>query len=238
MDVKQRLTERNQEVEKYSLLVRGIAHNVARACYANVDDLIGEGIVALIESVEKSNSEKRPLTNSYVALRTKGAMIDYLRKYGDDLPRSSRVDANKVEAIVDDLRKAGKEVSDEAIANKLGVDLNRYYKLRSRISTRLISVDELGIVDKEGNKKSFYESFNSGEKSLEEAISLLEEIRPLYKAVQELSHDKRRIFLQLYYFQELKMKEIAKIFDVSQTRVSQIHFSAIKDLREKLQELS
>jgi len=221
--------EEKELVLSYLPLVEQIAYRLYRHLPRSVDvrDLIGYGVLAVVEALPKLDKNRNP--TAYLKLRIKGAMYDYLRS----IDFASRNVRSKEKAIRQALEKLimekGKEVSDEELAQFLGEDPERLKEDLQAISfSYLMSLEEIFF---EG--RSYEELFESKEEGPEEVVIKKDLREKLLKAIERLE-EKEKLVLQLLYYEELPLKEVAKLLGVSMARISQIKSSAIEKLKSYL----
>jgi len=221
--------EEKELVLSYLPLVEQIAYRLYRHLPRSVDirDLIGYGVLAVVEALPKLDKNKNP--TAYLKLRKKGAMYDYLRS----IDFASRNIRSKEKAIKHALEKLsmekGGEVSDEELAQFLGEDPEKLKEDLQAISfSYLMSLEEIFF---EG--RSYEELFESKEESPEEIVIKKDLREKLLKAIEKLEK-REKLVLQLLYYEELPLKEVAKLLGISMARVSQIKSSAIEKLKSYL----
>lgn len=218
------------DVERYLPLVKKIAYHLKGRLPASVfvDDLIQAGVIGLIEALHKYSATQGASFETYAGIRIRGAMLDEIRK-GDWTPRSVHRKSREVSGAIALVEaRLGREAHDGEVAEELGVSLTEYHQiLLDTSSAHLLSIDEpdhddLSEGQIDGHTKSpLTELAESGFKdSLADAIDQLPE--------------KEKLVMALYYDEELNLKEIGQVLDVSESRVSQIHSQAIKRLRSRL----
>ncbi|WP_373020375.1 RNA polymerase sigma factor FliA [Thiomicrorhabdus sp.] len=219
-----------QDLEQYLPLVKRIAYHLKGRLPESVfvDDLIQSGIIGLIEAMQKFNANQGASFETYAGIRIRGAMLDEIRK-GDWTPRSVHRKSREVSEAINRLEsKNGREAKDSEIALELGVSIHEYHAiLKDTNGAQLLSIDEpdhdelsedrmLGV-----SQNPFAELAEAGfQEELAEQIMQLPE--------------KEKLVMALYYDEELNLKEIGEVLEVSESRVSQIHSQAIKRLRSRL----
>lgn len=219
-------------IEAYLPLVKRIAYHLKGRLPDSVmvDDLIQSGIIGLIESSQKFDATQGASFETYAGIRIRGAMLDEIRK-GDWTPRSVYRKSREVsEAILKVESKKGREARDEEIAEVMGVSLDEYYHvLQDTNSAQLLSIDEPDHDD-------LAEDRMVG--TIKTPISELVESdfqSALAEHIQQLP-EKEKLVMALYYDEELNLKEIGEVLEVSESRVSQIHSQAIKRLKSRLKD--
>ncbi|WP_299200068.1 FliA/WhiG family RNA polymerase sigma factor [Thermocrinis sp.] len=226
--------EKDKEaILKYLPLVKSIAYRIYKHLPDAVDlnDLIGYGILAVVEALPKLDESKNP--EAYLRLRIKGAMYDYLRSL-DFGSKSLRKREKEIKAKLEELtNQLGREPTDEELIKALGYKPEEFYSDLQKISaSHLLSLDDLF---KEG--RSYEEFFSSSVEENPEEKAIKQDLREkILKAIEDLDH-REKLVLQLIFYEEIPAKEVAKLLKVSTARVSQIKESALSKLREKLKDM-
>ncbi len=218
-------------------LVKSIAFKIHSTLPPGVelDDLVSSGIVGLIEAVDRFNPEYGTKIETFVRQRIKGAILDYLRKL-DFLPRSARDRKKEIERAYYKLEeKNGKPPTEEEVAEYLGITLEKLLK-----ELQILGADYVGSfvpkkVNDENNEIILYYVEDTGEENPEVKLEKEELQEFLKKALLELPQ-KERLVLTLYYYEDMNLKEIGKVMNVSESRVSQIRAQAIIRLRNKFKD--
>jgi len=222
-----------EAILKYIPLVKSIAYRIYKHLPDAVDlnDLIGYGILAVVEALPKLDESKNP--EAYLRLRIKGAIYDYLRSL-DFGSKSLRKREKEIKAKLDELTsQLGREPTDEELIKALGYKPDAFYSDLQKISTSyLLSLDDLF---KEG--RSYEEVFSSSVGESPEEHAIKQDLREkILKAIEDLDQ-REKLVLQLIFYEEIPAKEVAKLLKVSTARVSQIKESALSKLREKLKDM-
>jgi RNA polymerase sigma factor for flagellar operon FliA len=222
-----------EAILKYLPLVKSIAYRIYKHLPDAVDlnDLIGYGILAVVEALPKLDESKNP--EGYLRLRIKGAMYDYLRSL-DFGSKSLRKREKEIKAKLEELTsQLGREPTDEELIKALGYKPDAFYSDLQKISTSyLLSLDDLF---KEG--RSYEEVFSSSVEESPEEHAIKQDLREkILKAIEDLDQ-REKLVLQLIFYEEIPAKEVAKLLKVSTARVSQIKESALSKLREKLKDM-
>jgi len=229
---------RDQLIMDYAPLIRFVAQRISARLPSNIetDDLISAGVIGLMDAIEKYDPGRDNKFKTYAEFRIRGAILDELRSQ-DWVPRSVRDKAKKIEktyAILE--QKFGRSVTDSEISDQMGLELGDYYDMVAKVkAVSLLSVDEL-TTSNSHDKRSLLESLeNAGAKN---PFSHLDSknIRNLLMSTIEALPEKQKLVLSLYYYEELNLKEIGKILNVTESRVSQLHTQAIEKLRSKIKE--
>jgi len=196
-----------------------------------LNDLIGYGILAVVEALPKLDESKNP--EAYLRLRIKGAMYDYLRSL-DFGSKSLRKREKEIKAKLEELtNQLGREPTDEELIKALGYKSDDFYSDLQKISaSHLLSLDDLF---REG--RSYEEVFSSSVEESPEENSIKQDLREkILKAIEYLDQ-REKLVIQLIFYEEIPAKEVAKLLKVSTARVSQIKESALSKLREKLKDM-
>lgn len=198
-------------------------------------DLINIGMIGLSESIDRFDPEKNVKFESYAITRVRGTIQDELRKL-DWLSRTARKKVNKINKIKETtLKENGIEVSDNEIIEKLGLTNEQYdsYLQAMEASRNTLSfIDSKLDTDEEGFSLVDNLSYEDSSNQLESLIEN-EKINFLTAYLKELP-EKKRLVIALYYYENLTFKEIGKLIDVTEGRVSQIHSEVIKELKVKI----
>ncbi len=214
--------------------VRSIAHRIHERLpdHVELDDLISAGVVGLIDAFNKFDHRKQVQFKSYAQFRIRGAILDSLRVL-DWSPRELRRKGRLVQDAILALTRSLQRVPTEPeIAREMNLDLNEYQRLIGQLKGL-----EIGSLNLENSEDSGEEQLGCIPASPQDDplfCCLQGEMRQrLIDAIEELS-EKERMVLTLYYFEELTMKEIGMALGVVESRVSQIHSSAVQRLRSRL----
>ena len=222
---------RNQIIERYSHLVKIIALKMRGIYqqYGDVEDIVNEGIIALMDAIEKFDISKNTKFETYASIRIKGSIIDYVRKQ-DWIPRKVKSDYKIIKESEEILsNKLGRTPTDNEIVEHLKMDINDYNKIISNAyGTSLLSFEEL---IEETNLTEY--GLRGRHKQPEHEIESKELYKILVESVNKLNK-KEKLIISLYYKEELKLKDIAQILEISNSRVSQIHTSALQKLEKSV----
>lgn len=228
---------RDKFIRQYAPLVKYVAGKVAIGMPHNVefDDLVGFGVFGLFDAIEKFDPEKHVKFKTYAVTRIRGAIFDELRSI-DWVPRSVRQKAREVEDAVRRLETSlGRSATDKEIAKEMGMGTPEFQKLMLKISgTSILSLNDVWYTGEDNDKVSIVESIESPQSLNPDTIVEKDEIkRVIVEAINELP-DKEKKVLVLYYYEDLTLKEIGKVLEVTESRISQLHTKAIMRLRAKL----
>jgi RNA polymerase sigma factor for flagellar operon FliA len=224
-------------IKQYAPLVKYVAGKVAVGMPHNIefDDLVGFGVFGLLDAIDKFDPDKNVKFKTYAVTRIRGAIFDELRSI-DWVPRSVRQKTREVEDTIGALEaQLGRTATDQEIAKALGMDENEFLKTMMKISgTSILSLNDVWFSGDENDKVSIGDSIESPSSLNPDVIVEKEEIRRVIaEAINELP-DKEKKILVLYYYEDLTLKEIGQVLEVTESRVSQLHTKAILRLRSKL----
>jgi RNA polymerase sigma factor for flagellar operon FliA len=224
-------------IKQYAPLVKYVAGKVAVGMPNNVefDDLVGYGVFGLIDAIDKYDPEKNVKFKTYAVTRIRGAIFDELRLI-DFVPRSVRQKTREIETTISSLEAhLGRTASDQEIAGALGIDEAEYMKVIQKISgTSIISLNDLWYSGDDNDKVSIGDSIESPSSLNPDVVVVNEDIRRvIVEAINELP-DKEKKILVLYYYEDLTLKDIGRVLQVTESRVSQLHTKAVLHLRSKL----
>ena len=231
---------REHFIKQYAPLVKYVAGKVAIGKPGNIeyDDLVGFGVFGLIDAIEKYDPDKKVKFKTYAVTRIRGSIYDELRSI-DWVPRSIRQKLKEVEQAITKIEnKTGKVATDSEIADELNLDIREFYSLMTKISsTSIISLNETWYTGSDNDKISIIDTIESPHAANPDISAEREEVKQLViNAINELP-DKEKKVLVLYYYEDLTLKEIGEVLDVTESRVSQLHTKAIIRLRAKLAEI-
>ena len=219
-------------VLKYLPLVKSLAHRIHRHLPDTVDvnDLIGQGILAVLESAQRLDNTKNP--EAYLKLRIKGAIYDYLRSL-DFGSKSLRKREKEIKQTLERLtQELGREPTDDELISALGEKPETFYSDLQKISASyILSLDD---IFREG--RSYEEVLSAKLGSPEENVMEADLKERIISAIKRLEQ-REQLVLQLLFYEEIPAKEVAKLLCVSTARTSQIKESAINKLREMLKDV-
>lgn len=228
---------RDTFIRQYAPLVKYVAGKVAVGMPHNVefDDLVSCGTFGLLDAIEKYDPEKVVQFKTYAVTRIRGAIFDELRAT-DWVPRSVRQKTRDVEDAISVLEaQLGRPAQDSEIAGYLKMDQEEFNKMMRQItSTSILSLDDVWFSGDENDKVSIGETIESP-KSLEpENMVERDEIRRVIVDIINDLPDKEKKIIVLYHYEDLTLKEIGQVLDITESRVSQLHSKAMLRIRAKL----
>ena len=224
---------REKLIWEYAPLVKLVAGRLSMYLGYNVEyeDLVSYGIFGLIDAIDKFDSMKAVKFETYASLRIRGAILDQIRKM-DWIPRTIRQKQKKIDSAMKEIEQdTGRMATDEEIAKKLGITDDDYLGWQSQMKiTGLVSLDEFlesgtESIPQQGNQHRF--------ESPEEVIEKTELKKTLELALELLTEKEKKVIL-LYYYEDLTLKEISNVLEVSESRISQLHTRALQKMKTKM----
>lgn len=220
-------------IETHLPHVRFIAERLAARLPPSVDkdDLIGAGLLGLLDAVDRYDPSRGVMFKTYAELRVRGAMLDSLRDL-DWAPRSIRAHARAVEAVCRQIEQEhGRAAEEEEIATALGISLSEFHALLNKMNgLTVMGIDSDNENELSVNLRQVPDDVGHSPLALYERAEVCDQ---LTAAIDRLPERDRHI-IALYYVEELTMKEIGRLLDVTESRVSQIHTHAVLRLRTSL----
>ena len=225
---------REQIIIEYSSLVKIIAGrlNMYLGSMVEYDDLVGYGILGLIDSIDRFDTSINVKFETYASIRIRGSIIDQLRRV-DWIPRKIREKQKIYNTAENNLTlRLGRKPTDREMIKELGVTDEDYYSTKtSLIGTDLVYIDD-NSTDKDGFPVSDSLEQNTFENP-ESSVIKSELSEKLQRALSSLT-DKQRQVIEMYYYNELSNREISKLLEISDSRVSQLHAKALAKLKTHL----
>ena len=201
----------------------------------NFDDLESAGIMGLISAIDRYNPRLGVKFETFVVPRIRGAILDELRAL-DWVPRSVRSKARQLERAIEEVEaQTGKAADPEAVARQLNISIEEYNSMMGKVAAgnSLLSLDR-EFSDGDEKNGSMYDLVKNARSENPEGLLINEELRQVL--IDEINNlpENERMVISLYYYEELTLKEIGVILNISESRVSQIHTKAINRLKHRL----
>lgn len=228
------LSDREALIRTYVPLVKFVAHRISARLPSHVelDDLIHSGILGLMDAMEKFEPSRGIKFKTYAELRVKGAILDGLRDL-DWVPRSLRRKKKDIENAYRLLeQQMGRAATDEEVAAHLGMPLEELHKNLDDLKGVTLGSFVEGGEDGDGEGLIGYIADPDADDPQETFQT--RELKAILKDAVDLLPKKERFVVQLYYFDELTMKEIGTLLNITESRVSQLHTKSMLRLRGKL----
>jgi RNA polymerase sigma factor for flagellar operon FliA len=222
-------------VIRHADLVKRIAYHLVSRMPPNVevDDLIQAGMIGLLDAAKHYSPSKGANFETYAGIRVRGAMLDEVRK-SDWTPRSVHRNMREVADVIRKLEnEQGHDAKPADVAAKLGVSIEEYHKfIQDAASCRLFSFDQMGSSDDDSSPADHARDERPGPFDHIEETGFRD---ALAQAIDGLP-EREKTVLSLYYDDELNLREIGEVLEVSESRVCQIHGQALVRLRARLAE--
>ncbi|MCM1174745.1 MAG: FliA/WhiG family RNA polymerase sigma factor [Blautia sp.] len=226
---------REKIILEYAPLVKMVAGRLSMYLGYNVEyeDLVSYGIFGLIDAIDKFDALKDVKFETYASLRIRGAILDQIRKM-DWIPRTIRQKQKRIDTAIREIESQhGRSATDEEIAQNLGISNEEYVDWQSQMKiTNVISLNEFL---EQGSEIPNDNSFNRKAQFDEpEEVIERDELKRILAGALELLTEKERKVIVLYYYEDLTLKEISSILEVSESRTSQLHTRALQKMKSKL----
>ncbi|MGZ3694082.1 MAG: FliA/WhiG family RNA polymerase sigma factor [Bdellovibrionota bacterium] len=227
---------KDEIVVKYASLVKYLAQKIAIRLPANIelDDLISSGVIGLMDAVDKYDHTRDNKFKTYAEFRIRGAMLDELRSQ-DWVPRSVREKAKQLERVFARIEHAkGRPATDTEVCDELKISPEEYGELLNEVrSVSLLNYDDLNSLTKT-DKKSMLGLIENGKLNNPFAEVSRTNLKGMVEEAINGLPEKQRLVLALYYYEDMNLKEIGRVLEVTESRVSQLHTQAILRLKGKL----
>ena len=221
---------RNDIVLRYLELVRIIAVSLRNiySKYASTEDIINEGVIALMSAIDTFDTEKGVKFETYASLKVKGAIIDFVRSQ-DWIPRQVRHFSRELDAAYNELYNTlGRQPTNDELARQLDMPKEKMLRCMADMAGAItLSFEELLYEDN-------FDNYDKGGDNADGAIYEKEQKKVIAEAIEALKPKEKQV-ITLYYYEKLKFSDIAKVLGVSESRVCQIHSKAMLLLKRKLE---
>lgn len=223
-------TDTSELITRHSELVQKIAYHLMARLPASVlvDDLVQSGMIGLLEAARNFDATKGASFETFAGIRIRGAMLDEMRK-GDWVPRSVHKNSRTIASAIDAVEKqSGENAKEIDVANYLQISLEEYQKMLQDVNCgKLVAYEDLPNPDDmfSQSSKTFDSTFDN--------VADSQFTQQLAKLIEQLPQ-REALVLSLYYDEEMNLKEIGLILEVSESRVSQILSQAIHRLKSKI----
>lgn len=218
-------------------IVKYIAGRMAIHVPSNIDmnDLVGWGLLGLLDAIEKFDHRQDIKFTTYASIRIRGSIIDQIRSL-DWAPRSLRSLARRVGAAREKLRhEKGGEPSSEDIAMDLNLDPEQVDDAMRQLQTaQILSLDDYLPAEDNSESRKIDVTSSASVQSPGQLAETNERQERIVQIILQLPDQQQKV-LNLYYYEDLTLKEIGAVLDVTESRVCQIHGAAMKQLRKVMQ---
>jgi len=228
------LEAREKLLVRYLPLVKNVAGRMAMGFPKSVEvsDLVNTGVIGLIEAFSNFDPARGVKFETYAVPRIRGAILDELRAL-DWVPRSTRAKSREIErALVKLVNDLGRNPNDEELSGYLNISVKELHTaLNDVASTTILSLDEMIYGEEDNRQIPRVETVE--DRSGDTILANIEksELRAfLVVAISNLT-EQEKLVIALYYYEELTLKEIGEVMQISESRVSQIHTKSILKLR-------
>ena len=224
---------REQLIIEYAPLVKLVAGRLSMYLGHNVeyDDMVSYGIFFLIDAIDKFDLAKNVKFETYASLRIRGAILDQIRKM-DWIPRTVRQRQRKMDEAIKQIEmRTGKNATDEELARELGLTEDELCNWQSQMKvTNVVSLNEF----EENGPEPVIDTSNKSHFAQPEDVVEEAELKETLVAALDLLTEKERKVIELNYYEEMTLKEISKILEVSESRVSQLHTKGLLKMRKRM----
>jgi len=227
--------DRNALIRQYQPLVRKLAHHMMAKLPANVqvDDLIQVGLIGLSEALSRFESTQGVQFETFATQRIRGAMLDELRE-NDWVSRGTRKSQKEIEESLRRLEhRLGRSPLESEIAADLGMSLSDYQSLLGKVKgTQLVYLEDM---NRHGDDEDSFLDRHMGDAEAD-PINMLrnERLREALVAAIKNLPEREQYIMSMYYEQDMNLKEIAAVLDVTESRICQLHSQSIARLRAKM----
>lgn len=234
------LALRDAIVRQYMPLVKYVAGkiSVGMPSCVDYDDLVCFGQFGLLDAVSKYNMDRNIKFKTYAVTRIRGAILDELRQL-DWVPRSVRSKTKEIEDAIAVLEaRLGRPATDSEVAKEMSITEDEYHQALQRVAgTSIMSLNEVWSSGDESETTAVVDTIEAPSSLNPDIMAEREDIkRVIIEAISALPDKEKKVIL-LYYNEDLTFKEIGKVLEVSESRVSQLHTKAILRLRSRLTNL-
>lgn len=226
---------RNDLLLRYTYIAKSVALQMRgiASSYADVEDIVNQGILTLMECIDKFEPDKEVKFESYAFMRVRGSIIDFIRKQ-DWRPRRVRKTAKEVANAYDELSNALlREPSDKEISEFLNISEDALQKHYSEFSRAMVVSFESLLEN--SAQTDVLPSFGDEMEQPEQKLFRQEIREQLIMAIDSLT-EREKLVVSLYYYENLKLAEISKVLSVSESRVCQIHAKALGKMKGRMNE--
>ena len=232
--------DKERLILEYAPTIKYIAQRIAARLppHIGLDDLINAGVIGLIDAIAKYDSSRDNTFKTYAEFRIRGAMLDELRSL-DWVPRSVRQKESALSAPMKPWNGAwGVQPATRKLQNFSASPLEEFHEWLNQVrGASLLSLETPGLRASDGETLNLLDLVSTDEAQSPAQLVQARRLKALIaEAVDDLPYQEK-VVISLYYYEELTMKEIGKVLEITESRVSQIHTKSIFHLRSKLKVL-
>ena len=227
--------DRNALIKQYQPLVRRLAHHMMAKLppSVEVDDLIQVGLIGLADALTRFEANQGVQFETFASQRIRGAMLDELRE-NDWMSRGSRKSQKDIETAMRKVEhKLGRTPKESEIAAELGMSLEDYQSLLSKVrGTQLVYLEDMAGRNEDDD--SYLDRHVADSKA--DPLNMMRDQKlraALVAAIKQLP-EREQYIMSMYYEQDMNLKEIAAVLDVTESRICQLHSQSIARLRAKM----
>ncbi len=230
-------SSRDKLILEYAPLIKYISQKIAARLPANIelDDLMSSGVIGLMDAIEKYDASRDNKFKTYAEFRIRGAILDELRAQ-DWVPRSVREKAKQLERCYARIEQSkGRQATEEEVCEELGISAEEFHDMLNQVkSVALLSYDDVSSFSK-ADKRALHGLGEGGSRAPTpfNEVNVASVKKIIADAITDLP-EKQRLVLSLYYYEDLNLKEIGRVLDVTESRVSQLHTQAVLRLKARL----
>lgn len=232
----QQARRKDELVRKYAPLVRKVGYRLIHRLPSSVEleDLLSVGTIGLLHAIDNFDASKGVRFESFAEFRIKGAMLDELRSY-DFMSRTARGKANKIDAARQRLENEnGRSATPEELSEETGISMTDVQKILSESGqVSFLTLEDLGAVAEDQTEVP-WELLTSAQPQDPFGHTFFRELRQELAKALEAMPERLKMVMSLYYYNELNFKEIGRVLDLTESRISQLHSEAVKFLRRQL----
>lgn len=225
-------SEINAIIKEFAPVVKYLAHRLAmrRPSSLGANDLMSAGMIGLMDALEKYDPSRQAKFKTYAEFRIRGAMLDEIRSM-DWAPRSVREKSTQLkQAVARVQERLGRPPTEEEIAEEMGLSVDEVVAVLAQPTQHaMLSLDDLDLQDIQ--RKDIMEALVDRTSVDPLSVVVSNQVRRILVGAIDDLPKKQRLTLTLYYYEELTMKEIGVILEVSESRVCQLHHQAILSLK-------
>ncbi len=232
----QQARRKDELVRKHAALVRKVGYRLIHRLPASVEleDLISAGSIGLLHAIDHYDPAKGVKFESFAEFRIKGAMLDELRSY-DFMSRTARGKANKIDHAQRELANTlGRPPTIDELAEETGIKTVDVEKILAEAGqVAFLTMDDLGALAADQTEVP-WELLSGSAPEDPFGHTFFRELRKELVEALEALPERLKMVMSLYYYNDLNFKEIGRVLDLTESRISQLHSEAVKFLRRRL----